>query len=144
MSAEDSKIREILGQSLPGSFQFCDSWERRREEVLAISLPNEPTFREVVYHNLPKGRRVRICSGSCELHQVQLADEEAEVNFQKATRGQQKAVAKRMLLLWCQAIGDNESDIFEKKWDLQEQQPQQPLLETPPKKRRGSNGEDWQ
>lgn len=83
---EDAKIREILGQSLPGSFQFCDSWERRREEVLAISLPNEPTFREVVYHNLPKGRQVRICSGSCELHQVQLAeDEEAEVNFQNGT-----------------------------------------------------------
>jgi len=88
MSAEeeDAKIREILGQSLPGSFQFCDSWERRREEVLTISLPNEPTFREVVYHNLPKGRRVRICSGSSELHQVQLADEDtAAVIFQNGT-----------------------------------------------------------
>jgi len=82
---EDAMIREVLGQSLPGSFQFCDSWERRREEVLAISLPNEPTFREVVYHNLPKGRRVRICSGSCELHQVQLADEDTAVIFQNGT-----------------------------------------------------------
>ena len=83
---EDTKIRKILGQSLPGSFQFCDSWERRREEVLAILLPNEPTFREVVYNNLPKGRQVRICSGSCELHQVQLEDEDAAaVIFQNGT-----------------------------------------------------------
>ena len=44
---------------------------------------------------------------------------EVEVNFQKATRGQQKAVAKRMLLLWCQAICDTESVIFEQKWDIQ-------------------------
>jgi len=82
----DAKIREILGQSKPDSFQFCESWERRREVVLAISLPNEPTFREVVYQDLPKGRQVRICSGSRELCQVQLADEEgAGVNFQNGT-----------------------------------------------------------
>ena len=66
---EDAKIREILGQSVPGSFQFCESWERRREEVLAIALSSEPTFREVVYQNLPKGRHVKIYKGSCELAQ---------------------------------------------------------------------------
>lgn len=82
---EDAKIRDILGQNLPGCFRFCESWQRRREEVLAIALPNEPTFREVVYHSLPKGRQVRICSGSCELHQGQLGEEEAEVNFQNGT-----------------------------------------------------------
>jgi len=81
---DDAKIREILGQS--NSFQFCESWERRREEVLAISLPNEPTFREVVYQDFPKGRQVRICCGSRELCQVLLADEEAAgVNFQNGT-----------------------------------------------------------
>ena len=74
------------------------------------------------------------------LNPVLWANLEDEVSFQKANRGQRKAVAKQMLLLWCQAIGDNESDIFEKKWGLQEQQPQQPVLETPPKKRRGDNG----
>ena len=83
---EDAKIREILGQSVPGSFQFCESWERRREEVLAIALSSEPAFREVVYQNLPKGRHVKICNGSCELRQVQLADdEEGAVVFQNGT-----------------------------------------------------------
>ena len=46
---------------------------------------------------------------------------EDEVNFQKATRAQQKAVAKQMLVLWCNAICCSKSDDFEtmghpRKW----------------------------
>ena len=74
------------------------------------------------------------------------ANLEAEVIFQKATRVQQKAVAKRMLLLWCQAICDNESDTFEHKWDLQEQHHpmESPRLETPVKKKKVGNGDEGQ
>ena len=66
---------------------------------------------------------------------------EAEGNFQSAGRGQQKVAAKKMLVLWCQAISANETDSFEQKWNLPETQKQ---METPAKKLRleGADGSD--
>jgi len=82
LEEEDAKTRKILGQGLPGSIQFCDSWEHRHEQVLAVSLPNEPTFREVVYQNAPTARQVTIYNGSRELQHVHLPEDGKKVDFQ--------------------------------------------------------------
>lgn len=79
---QDAQIRKAIQENKPnGSFQFCESWEKDKNDVLVVFVAAENIFREVIYDKAPSNRQIVIQRGNQKLETASLEDSQTSITF---------------------------------------------------------------
>jgi hypothetical protein len=103
---QDAQIQQILVRGTPGTaFQFADSWERRKEQVLVVFVAEENIYREVIYEAPRKGRQLRIRQGDSTVHTETLQDDQTQIYFPKAGSNHSLVLSLQSPVLYSNSCG---------------------------------------